>query len=371
MKQFIKKKFYCQGLFCCFLALFSCILISCVAKPNFIIGNNRYLAKIETQDHQSCLNLKINFHNNANLENQQYWQCRLALAKDKLFNNPSDTKQQKHNEKIVYLLNKISEKLADKQPSLLEREVAKLDEAHHQQCKNMGYESETEDKNKIDSYLQCRQSLIDNYLSEPPYDNPSYLPYQYKNYNLNYILSKRIKISSENKQKITQEYPKCQSYALYSSELKKCIEYQKQAKTCYQENLRNIILQERDAKLICQQQANIRFGDNLLILEKSIDYIKEKNYKSDLVYKFNFESMGLDEFDFISKQEKKKLEQEQEQQQEEENNFNNNDFLYNRYELSQIRKKYVLSCHKFVDNKLLQDKNNLDKKCLELENSTF
>ena len=115
----------------------------------------------------------------------------------------------------------------------------------------------------------------------------------------------------------------------------------------------------------------MRFGNNLLISEKVIDHIKEKNYKSDLFYKFNFESMGLDELDFISKQEKNKLEQEQEQQQEEETNFNNNDFLYNRYELSQIHKKYVLSCHKFVDNKLLQDKNNLDKKCLELENSTF
>ena len=67
----------------------------------------------------------------------------------------------------------------------------------------------------------------------------------------------------------------------------------------------------------------------------------------------------------------KPQQQEQEQQQEKENNFNNNDFLYNRYELSQIRKKYVLSCHKFVDNKLLQDKNNLDKKCLELENTIF
>lgn len=366
MKRITKKIFYCQRLFYCFL-----LLVSCMAKPSFIVSNNRYLAKIENQDHQSCLNLKINFNSNANLENQQYWQCRLALSKDKLLNNPTNSKEQKHNEKIINLLNKISEKLANKQPSLLEREVAKLDEAHHRQCQNMGYESETEDKNKIDLYLQCRQSLIDNYLNEPPYGNNNYLPYQYKNYDLNYVLSKRIKIASENKQKITQEYPKCQSYALYSLELKKCIDYQKQARACYQENLRNIILEERDAKLICQQQANIRFGDNLLILEKSIDHIKEKNYKSDLAYKFNFESMGLDELDFISKQEKKKLQQEKEQQQEKENNFNNNDFLYNRYELSQIHKKYVLSCHKFVDNKLLQDKNNLDKKCLELENSTF
>ncbi len=366
MKQFIAKIFRCQVLLCSFL-----LLVSCMAKPSFITSNNRYLTKIEKQDHQSCLDLKVSFDNNANLENQQYWQCRLALAKDKLINNVINSKQQKHNEKIIDLLNKISEKLANKQPSLLEREVSKLDEAHHQQCQNMGYESETEDKNKIDLYLQCRQSLIDNYLNEPPYGNNNYLPYQYKKYDLNYVLSKRIKIASENKQKITQEYPKCQSYALYSIELTKCINHQKQAKTCYQENIRNIILKERDAKLICQQQANIRFGNNLLILETSIDHIKEKNYKSDLVYKFNFESMGLDELDFISKQEKQKLQQEQEQKQEAENNFNNNDFLYNRYELSQIRKKYVLSCHKFVDNKLLQDKNNLDKKCLELENSTF
>ncbi len=366
MKQFIAKIFRCQVLLCSFL-----LLVSCIAKPTFIVGNNRYLTKIEEQDHKSCLALKINFNSNANLENQQYWQCRLSLAKYKILNNPSDQKQQKHNERIVDLLNKISEKLADKQPSLLEREVAKLDEKHHQQCENMGYESETEDKNKIDLYLQCRGSLIDNYLSEPPYNNYDYLPYQYKNYDMNYVLSKRIRIASKNKEKITQEYPKCQSYALHSQELNKCIDHQKQAKSCYQQNLRTSILKERNAKLICQQQANIRFGDNLLIKEKTIDHIKEQNYKSDLVYKFNFESMGLNELDFISKQEKKQLEQEQEKQEEKANNFNTIDALYNRYELSQIRKKYVLSCYKFIDNNLHQDKNNLDKKCLELENTIF
>ena len=126
MKQFITKIFRCQVLLCSFL-----LLVSCMAKPSFIVSNNRYLAKIENQDHQSCLALKINFNSNANLENQQYWQCRLALAKDKLLNNATNSKEQKHNEKIIDLLNKISEKLANKQLSLLEREVAKLDESHH------------------------------------------------------------------------------------------------------------------------------------------------------------------------------------------------------------------------------------------------
>jgi hypothetical protein len=366
MKKIIAKKLYCQLLLSSFLLLFACM-----NKSAFIVGNNRYLAKIEEQDHKSCLDLKVRFNSNTNLENQQYWQCRLSFAKYRLLNNPSDQKQQKHNEKIVYLINKISDKLADKQPSLLEREVEKLDEKHHQQCQNMGYESETEDKNKIDIYLQCRSSLIDNYLSEPPYDNYDYLPYQYKNYDISYVINKRIKIASQKKEKIVQDYPKCTSYALYSQELKKCIENQQKARFCYQQNLRNSILKERDAKLICQQQANIRFDDNLLIQEKIIDRIKERNYKSDLTYNFNFESMGLNELDFISKQEKKKIELEQEKEQEEENNFNSTTALYNRYELSQIRKKYVLSCYKFVDNNLLQDKNNLDKKCLELENTIF
>ena len=81
MKQFIAKIFRCQVLLCSFL-----LLVSCIAKPAFIVGNNRYLTKIEEQDHKSCLALKINFNSNANLENQQYWQCRLSLAKYKILN---------------------------------------------------------------------------------------------------------------------------------------------------------------------------------------------------------------------------------------------------------------------------------------------
>jgi len=341
------------------------LLFACAKQASFILLNNT--KNQENSDHKSCLSLKIKFDERVNFANNEYWRCRLSFAKYRLVNNPTTKQQQKQNKNIADLIEKINDKINDHQLSQLEKEIERVDEQHHQQCLSMGYEFESEDKQKVDLYFSCRNSLIENYMTEAPFGNESYLPYQHRNYDLAYAINKRTAIDNEIRQKLKTNYPKCSDYPLHSNELKKCIDNQKKISSCLQEAMRKNIIKEQGYKIICQQQAYVRFGDNLLKPEEGkIDYIKQKNYNADLAYKLNFESIGMSELDFISKQEQKELEKQQEKANE--LVFNSKDHLYNRYELAQIRKKYIIFCNEFVDTKMLQYRQKLNNECTKIDN---
>ena len=119
-------------------------------------------------------------------------------------------------------------------------------------------------------------------------------------------------------------------------------------------------------KLICQKQAYVRFNDNMIKNSDRVDLeIKTRNYNSDRDNKNNFESIGINEKDFLGKELKKKIIIEDEKIKNTVNN--NNDNIYGKYEISKLRKKFISSCLKIIDNKIKNYEENLMQQCQKIK----
>jgi hypothetical protein len=102
------------------------------------------------------------------------------------------------------------------------------------------------------------------------------------------------------------------------------------------------------------------------------------NKNSDKQNKQNFESNGINEKDFIGKTKnenepvkKQNLEEkikEWEEASKEKNEIQNDSKnIYSKYEISKLRREFISSCIKIIDNDLLTLKNDLNKKCEQIK----
>ena len=93
--------------------------------------------------------------------------------------------------------------------------------------------------------------------------------------------------------------------------------------------------------------------------------IKTRNYNSDRDNKNNFESIGINEKDFLGKELKKKVIIEDEKIKNTVNN--NNDNIYSKYEISKLRKRFISSCLKIIDKKIKNYEENLMQQCQKIK----
>ena len=367
------------------LVFFSILTLSSCAKKiqqPYIISGYLDIQQLEEYDHKSCANLKLNFDKSNIVESKLYWHCRLSFSKYHLEINPVFPRQQEFNQKISDLIAQISIKISRNQETNIEREINKIDEKDHRQCNKMGYYPDAKDQTKIEEYYLCRKNLIELNYSELPFGNQKYAEYQNKSYNIAFVIDKRIKESIKQNQEKLENYPECSNFRTYSDEFEKCVKSLDLFKNCIMESNVKIFDKEGSEKIICQKQAYIRFNDEMIKNDERVDLeIINRNKNSDKQNKNNFESIGINEKDFIGKAPKKKDEKKlseqdelearikkwEEEKKKESKIQNNSDNIYSKHEIAKLRREFISSCLKIIDADLLIYKKNIYEKCEKIK----
>jgi hypothetical protein len=360
-------------IFAVFVLAFSCAK---EIKP-YIISHLSNIQKLEEQDHKSCLSLKLS-KQDSDINNQFYWRCRLSFAKYRLIPKDSTQKQSQQNLEISDLVTKISLKIANTYDSTLLDANKKMDDGDHKQCLSMGFEIETLDQAKIDDYFSCRKFLIEERNLIPPYGNAQYLKYQNHSYDIGFVIDRRIDEKVKRYNEAKEKYPDCVKYNLNGVNFKKCAIAQDQASQCFLDIAYKRAKKDSEEKILCQKQAYTKFNDELLKdfneRKKNIEQMKKK---SAYYNKQSFESIGLDDSQFISKssaetkkskeKNKKEILVEKQKKLEEAAKINNeNKELYDKFELSKLRQNYIFSCQKEAVAKIEEFVEGVKKRCDDL-----
>ncbi len=360
-----------RNFFAEFLMLFFCIIIACTKAPiedPFILSNSLRIRQVERQDHNACAFLKLSFDQTDNVKSALYWRCRLSFAKYRLYTEISTPEQEEHNKEISDLITKISLKVSETPEAVLANENKKMDNRQHRQCLAMGFEIETDDQAKIDDYFACRKALIEDQQLMPPYANDEYLDYPNRSYNIGFVIDQkieeRIKIYNEARKK----YPICVKFNLYDVNFKRCTVAQDESRQCFSEIGLKKFKREGEEKIACQKQAYIRFPDEMLKDEsKKKAEIERMKANSDYYNQYSFASIGINDTGIFESDEKRAEREKMEKQQKNEN-INSKKGLYSKYELTQLRQKYIFSCQKEAESKINEYVDSLKNQCQELVN---
>lgn len=417
-------------------------------KKPYIISDLPSLQNFEEEDNKKCNIIKLAFDNPDNYGNELYWRCRLSYARfrqqnsfgDNHFQNPSrtiraqnnlhsdrysKTQKQASGQEISSLIGKISAILYDHDNSSLQLELENIDQKDHRECFDLGFNSETDNKQKIDDYFLCRKRLIERNSDYAPFGKDEYLKFITRSYNLGYVVDKSVKSSLINEVKKKGDYPECSSFSVYSADFAECTKKHDKLFICESKIVARKADIESDGSNICQRQAYERFGNEMLKNGSGLrEEIVRKNYISDYQNRLNFDGLGIDEstfskttsnqqkssslgvksggvqqnFDFQKPQSNQKYIQQKkstlrnefsnvdiEQQSRrsyapplkalvrqhillksktEDDIFNSKNALYTRYELGLLRQKYIGSCQKLIASRMQQLEQMMHERCL-------
>ena len=354
MQKNISKKFFAIV----FAISFACSQV----KDPYVLSNLPNIQILEKQDHQFCDSLKLNFDERDNLASKFYWHCRLSLTKYRLYPRAVTPQEQKFNLEISDLITKISLKVSSAKESILLHQNKKMDSHDHKQCLVMGFVFDTEDQTKIDDYFSCRRSLIDERQLVPPFGKSEYLQYPNSSYNLGFAIDQRIDKRLQIYKEAKEKYPNCVKFNLLSANFKRCTEAQEKSWQCLREIDRKKFKKDGEEKTACQRESYLRFSDELLSAEdRRQKEIEQRNITSDFYNKQSFAALGITAEQFDS--DEKRVKKEEEERQKKLQNINSKNGLYNRYELTKLRQKYIFSCQKNIEEKVESFAQDLKKYC--------
>ena len=336
-------------------------LIGCAAvKDPYLLSNIPAIRELEKQDHQLCTALKLNFDGKDNFLSRAYWHCRLSFTKYRLSAGAGINEEQARRDlEVSDLVTKISLKLSSTPEAVIIRENKKMDEYDHKKCLAMGFELETEDLTKIEDYFACRKVLLDEEQLLPPYGNMDYLPYQNRSYGVGFVIDQRIQKAISRYNELKEKYPTCVNFGVNSLNFKRCSEAQNQSRKCFAEIPQKKFRFEGDEKVTCQKRAYLRFGDELMKKDdqKNLD-IQRANRNSDYYNNQNFAAIGIDQSQFVESDSGAKKSAEK---------INSKTGLYEKFELTKLRQKFVAACQIEASNRVEEKVNQLKKSCEDLQ----
>ncbi len=351
---------YKKLLIICSLATLS---IGCATvKDPYLLSNITEIRLLEKQDHKLCTSLKLNFDRKDNFLNRAYWRCRLSFAKYRLSTGKNVAPDQaKRDFEIRDLLTKISLKVSETPESVVIRENQKIDNRDHKKCLVMGFEFDTEDQAKIEDYFVCRKILIDEKQVVPPYGNLDYLSHQNRSYNIGFVVDQRVSAAIIHYNETKEKYPTCITYNFYSLNFKRCVAAESKARECNSLIEEKRFRREGEEKVICQKHSYVRFGDSLLkVDEQKKRDLDRKNSNSDYYNNQNFAALGIDGVNFFAQDDEKNIEKKDPKK------INSKTGLYEKFELTKLRQKYIRACQQEAGNRVDNFTNELKKSCDDL-----
>ena len=99
--------------------------------------------------------------------------------------------------------------------------------------------------------------------------------------------------------------------------------------------------------------------------DRTEKYIANRNKNGDRDNRNSFESIGINEKDFLGKTSKKIVEEEYISNISKINNDNNN--IYSKYEISRLRKNFIINCINFIDKSIIEKKQDMLNNCKKLK----
>jgi len=359
------------------IILFS-VIFGCAKKINYepyIISQNPQIKRIERGDHDVCVSLKLNFDSQDINQSKLYWRCRLTFAKFRLNTRNtrgSQVQNQQINDEISNLVAQISLKLASDSLENLYSQNLKLDNFHHQRCQKLGYEVDTDDKLKIEEYFTCRKALIDEYNLSAPYGNEEYLKYKNETYDIGFVVDQALTKNLKKQSEALSKYPDCKKYSFRSENFKNCAKAIEDNKQCLAKIPEQIYKKDGQEKILCQKKVYDKYGDELLIdYDKKQQEIIKNNYNADTANGNNLESLGLNQKMFVVESkakldEKNTLENDQISLKERRQKINSRTELYSKSELTRLRRIFISSCQKSINQIIYQYRDKLFEDCDKL-----
>lgn len=358
-----------------FIALLSFILaFSCSKKTEifYLLSTNSEVRKLEMHDHEICTRLKLNIDDQNILNSKYYWQCRLAFARYRISSTPQNPILQNiRSSNFIDLAAKINLKISQTNESFLSIENRKIDNHQHNQCLSLGFIFETDNQAKIDEYFFCRRALLEELQDIAPFGRQELLKYQNDKYNLPFIVNRRLEENLAKEKALADEFPTCMKFNIYSENFKRCKNAENNSRTCFNEINAKIFRKEWERKIKCQKQAYTKYSDDLLkVTDDSLIFEnKQRNQNSDFINNNNLAALGASETDFISKE---KLEEIKKEKQEKgktnkASKINSKLGLYNKYELSKLRQKYIYACQLSSNDEIEKFGHQLENQCEKLK----
>lgn len=360
-----------KGIIKTFLIIILAIAFSCSKKiePKYFLSQIFYVQKLEKLDHNLCVAMKLNVDGKENYQSPHYWNCRLAFAKYRLAVGQLNPIQAQRNIDIGDLVTKISFKVFENSESFVSRETKKIDQRHHKQCLKLGFTFETEDQAKIDEYFFCRKALIEEQQMVPPFGNQDYLKYPNSEYNISYVIDRRVEETIKLIQEKAKEYPTCVGFNIYSENFKRCVEAENNSRQCYGEIDKKRFAKEWEEKIHCQKQAYVRFDDSLIKKRDRKEIEDSRKHDNQFYNQDSFAAIGIDGTLFLSQEkidEMKKLEEE-ERKKKALKKTNSKEELYNKYEITKLRYKYIQACRENSNQEIEDYIKSLENSCESLK----
>lgn len=337
---------------------------SCINKyDNFILSDVSSIQRSELSDHHVCSALHHSMDNFTTINSAIYWRCRLAITKTKLSPTNTSSSDLEHNLKIGDLIRRIYLKLQETPEEAMLYSNKKMDDRQHKKCLKMGFELDTNDQIKVDNYFSCRKILIEEQQMIPPFGNADYVPYLNHSYNLSYVVNRRLDNENKKHEEHKKKYPDCLKFNAYSADFKNCKEAMDRSRQCYSDIAKKRADKELNERLNCQRRAYIEFTDDMMREEDRRSWeIEKENAKADYDNKLNFIGIGIQDLSQfgVSNEKPEKIQKEPKLK-------NSKEGLYTKVELATLRRKYVMSCNKDADKKILDYLMNLNVDCKKLQ----
>ncbi len=227
----------------------------------------------------------------------------------------------------------------------------------------MGFQFDKNDRVKVDNYLSCRESIISQRNSTPPFGDVKYLAYGNPSYNVSFILDMRSEEEIAKYNEAKRDYPKCAKFFSNETDFKNCVASWNKSQQCLKEIPQKKSEREVSQKITCQKESYLVFPNSFLkdtVDERKLS-IEKTNANSDYLNRYNFAAIGIDKDKFRDNNQDN--EKEKKENSKPDFKINSKEKLYSKHELNDLRQKYLLSCQKEVDEEIKQYESELKKGC--------
>lgn len=367
--NFIKKilSASCVGL------LISIFAISC--SSYFINFSNDKIKKIESEDHQFCVSLGLDFGEDS-LKAEIYWRCRIALAQSKIKDDAISPEDIRLNITIKQLIASITKSY---NRSLEEWNVGRnslFNNNDHNSCVTQGHKIDFEhitNATIVEDYFACRKRLIDTQQIIPPYHKTEYFKRPQDSYSIGFAINKRSDKEIAQFEAAKAKYPICAQFNIKTDNFKNCAEDYDDQKKCFSKIRDLRFKRELLEKTACQKKTYVRFPDSMLKPDnKKTEELAAFAKRADINNNSNFISIGID---------RKELEQFKGEDSEEKKiasetikitekdaakNYNTKNQLYTKVDLTRLRGEFAHSCQLATEPNLNNYSKKLQTECRQI-----
>lgn len=351
--------------FCKLTSIFSLLIItfSCLnlndSRVYFERKIDAQLREIKAAAKNYCISIGLDFDSNDPIRTEMYHRCNIELIKQAKIKDPLQPYQIYYNRDLSKFIEAENSKLDRATENLNYYRNNILDISDHKECIKRGYDNSIFDADKMESYYNCRKSLVSSLLL----DNKNSISIQ-NSYSVAFAINKKQDQEIKNQKQFAKSYPVCSKLRYQSDEAKKCKLDFDNNNICKQNNRKKSIILKMRMNKGCQERLYSKLPDSLLIKDKNYnEKYNRKNYLTDLYLNPSLHDFLKNEKTKASF-EAKKEKGEKEEAKKEENLINNkNTQIYDKKELVSLRRQYIIGCTSVIDDKIESYIERFDRIC--------